>query len=419
MDNPKQLIGAIEQLHEKGFLIEMDDFGSGYSSLNSLKDMPVDVIKLDLNFLTSSGDTGKSGIILNSIVRMAHWLNLEIIAEGVETKNQADYLKTIGCELIQGYLYAAPMSSDDFSALLMESKAGKFSGSGIVSDFFDEREFWNPDVQATIVFNKFIGPAGIVEYRNGILEATQFNDKFFESTHISRSLFQSFSRNLLEAVLPEDKKSVITVMESAKDSDSEIECESRWLRSNGEVLWLKIRVQQIAKSVSRCAFYVSIEHETEHKHLLQRKSELENQLKALMRSIPRRFLRLDISDDVRVSMAGEMTAEVFGFTFDEYLELFGRNFFLAVHPEDRAHLTAELAALKDEPDGVVDVRFRHICRDKSYRMEKLSGIVFQKENGFCGINAVLIDLDGQAGMEHQSDTKEQRPKKHKIGDEFL
>ncbi len=118
VDNPSQLIDVVMRLRAAGFYMEMDDFGSGYSSLNSLKDVPVDLVKLDMRFLTSAGYEGRGGVVLSSVVRMMQWLDLGVMAEGVETHSQADYLKSIGCELVQGYLYAKPMAVEAFEKLL-------------------------------------------------------------------------------------------------------------------------------------------------------------------------------------------------------------------------------------------------------------------------------------------------------------
>ena len=108
---------VLNKLHYYGYLVEMDDFGSGYSSLNILKDLDVDIIKLDMTFL--SGDIGgRGGAILSSIVQMAKWLNTPVIAEGVETVEIADYLKSIGCNYIQGYLYSKPMGPDEFMEMI-------------------------------------------------------------------------------------------------------------------------------------------------------------------------------------------------------------------------------------------------------------------------------------------------------------
>lgn len=131
MENSEQLIEVVKKFQSMGFCVEMDDFGSGYSSLNTLKDVPVDVLKLDMKFLKNQKIHEKrSRIILDSVIHMAHWLELPVIAEGVETEFQADYLKNIGCELIQGYFYAKPMPIMEFEELLTRSQLGELRIKG-------------------------------------------------------------------------------------------------------------------------------------------------------------------------------------------------------------------------------------------------------------------------------------------------
>ena len=113
MDMANQ-IAVIERLQEEGFTIEMDDFGSGYSSLNTLKSIPVDVLKLDMAFLQNDDKHQRSEKILQTIIMLAEQLNLPVIAEGVETKEQAEFLSNIGCDYHQGYLYSKPMSVEEF-----------------------------------------------------------------------------------------------------------------------------------------------------------------------------------------------------------------------------------------------------------------------------------------------------------------
>lgn len=117
VDLVKQL-ATIEKLQAEGFIIEMDDFGSGYSSLNSLKDIPVDVLKMDMEFMSKSDRYNRSADILQMVVAMADKLKMPVIAEGVETKEQADFLGEIGCDIIQGYYYAKPMPVKEFEKML-------------------------------------------------------------------------------------------------------------------------------------------------------------------------------------------------------------------------------------------------------------------------------------------------------------
>ena len=113
-------IKLIEDLIADGFIIEMDDFGSGYSSLNMLKDIPVQVLKLDRSFIYNPKDEARSRDIVRSVTYMAHALGMKIIAEGVEDEEQKEFLKSIDCESIQGFFYSKPLPVEEYEAMLAE-----------------------------------------------------------------------------------------------------------------------------------------------------------------------------------------------------------------------------------------------------------------------------------------------------------
>ena len=112
--NIGRCIELMEKLRERGFLVEIDDFGSGYSSLNLLKDFQVDVLKIDMRFLDPSGDKVRSRIILENIIRMAQQLDMVVVAEGVETRDQLLMLGEQGCDLFQGYYFSKPVDVESF-----------------------------------------------------------------------------------------------------------------------------------------------------------------------------------------------------------------------------------------------------------------------------------------------------------------
>jgi len=121
LEDIDEKISIINRLRNAGFIIEMDDFGSGYSSLNVLKDLPLDVLKIDMLFLSKTKDIHKKKIIINSIISLAKNLNLTIICEGVEDKDQVQYLKKIGCDFFQGYYFAKPISLDNFNEFAIKN----------------------------------------------------------------------------------------------------------------------------------------------------------------------------------------------------------------------------------------------------------------------------------------------------------
>ncbi len=118
MDDANLLIDTAKKLREYGFVVEMDDFGSGYSSLNMLKEVPVDVIKLDLRFLSEKGDREKGRNIVGFVVKLIKSLGMDIIAEGVENSSQSEFLKSIGCSCMQGYYFYKPMPVEEFDKII-------------------------------------------------------------------------------------------------------------------------------------------------------------------------------------------------------------------------------------------------------------------------------------------------------------
>ena len=121
--NIKMHIATITKLQEYGFSIEMDDFGSAYSSLTALKEIKVDVLKIDMKFLSKTKNPKRSTSILESIITMAKNLNMSIITEGVENQEHADFLKSIGCDVFQGYFYSKPISVSEFEKRYLEENA--------------------------------------------------------------------------------------------------------------------------------------------------------------------------------------------------------------------------------------------------------------------------------------------------------
>ncbi len=115
-ENENELIRVLKELHDYGFTLSMDDFGNGYSSLGLLKNLEVDIIKMDRNFFTYDKDPERTKIVIESVIDMAHSLGIKTVAEGIETAEQMEFLKSLDCAVGQGYFYARPMPYDEFNS---------------------------------------------------------------------------------------------------------------------------------------------------------------------------------------------------------------------------------------------------------------------------------------------------------------
>ena len=124
------------------------------------------MIKLDMMFLYSDEEDDPStvyrgGVILDSIIRMAHWLSIPVIAEGVETARQADFLKTIDCSIVQGFYFSRPLPLNEFEKMLDEATICEIPPVLSMDNNFDNYDFWDSTSQTSLLFNAFIGPAGV------------------------------------------------------------------------------------------------------------------------------------------------------------------------------------------------------------------------------------------------------------------
>lgn len=116
MDDAEAVLGMLHQLQHLGVQLSIDDFGTGYSSMSYLEQLPFDTLKIDMSFVHKIQDNGEGGTIAATIAAMAHALNKKVVAEGVETQAQLDFMRQHDCELIQGYFYSPPLPADELAA---------------------------------------------------------------------------------------------------------------------------------------------------------------------------------------------------------------------------------------------------------------------------------------------------------------
>ena len=119
VNDADKIVSIMQEFRDYGFIVEMDDFGSGYSSLNMLKSLPVDVLKIDMNFLGKTDDEQKAGTIVKNVINLAMDLGITSLTEGVETQGQYGVLSDMGCKLFQGYYFSKPIPTDEFEELVI------------------------------------------------------------------------------------------------------------------------------------------------------------------------------------------------------------------------------------------------------------------------------------------------------------
>lgn len=174
-ENTDFIISQVKEIQEQGFMIEMDDFGAGYSSLGLLSSFPLNILKLDISFVRN---LEANEVVIENIIKMAHRLGLLTVAEGAETDEQVSTLKTLGCDFIQGFYYSKPLPVSDFEEYLNKAKHHKKRIHLQELQGEDETEEWNLGENMLLAVNEVAEgiPGGFFSYHaDGDLELISFN----------------------------------------------------------------------------------------------------------------------------------------------------------------------------------------------------------------------------------------------------
>ena len=274
-EDPDQFFDILVTLREKGFSIEMDDFGSGYSSLCTLKDIPVDIIKLDSAFLSRDDRYRRCGKIVTSVVRMAHAIDMPVIAEGVEKRSQADFLKTVGCRFMQGFLFARPMDAESFGNLL---RKGSYRMEKLPEDNDNgQLDFFDINSQSTLIFNSYVGGAAILSRdSDGKVSALRMNDKFFEMMDVDRNTYAARQYDICKGLSRETVGEFLNALNESERTGEETSCItcSVNIDGKGRDFWSFNRLKFLARKVQSSIFYMSIEDITDKVALLFRNRKL-------------------------------------------------------------------------------------------------------------------------------------------------
>jgi len=290
----------IDKFHKYGYLVEMDDFGSGYSSLNMLKDIDVDIVKLDMEFVRSGlSSKSRGGTILTSVVNMMKWLDIPVIAEGVETVDQADFLKSIGCNYIQGYLYSKAVKEDEFLKVLSTSKTSILNTNLDLTMTVKPEKFWDPNSLETLIFSNYVGGAAILKLHDDKIEVLRVNDKYIKELGMNMTYSEILKRDLLEQLGPEDREIMMQALKRAIETGEESECTTKRLIHStccgDETIYVRSFIQLIGKSDNEYIFYVSVRNVSAEKREFIELSKYERQFKQVTEQVNIYYWEYDIN----------------------------------------------------------------------------------------------------------------------------
>lgn len=266
-NDENQILRVVDDLRSSGFKVLMDDFGSGYSSLNILKDINVDVLKIDTRFLESGRNSDNRGReILESVVRMAKWIGLQTIAEGVETDEHKKFLMDLGCYYAQGYYFSKPVPEEMFEKLIQNpDNVASAEELGALDNTIAIEELFHSDFMTESLLNNILGGVAIYAFDGKdslkLLKANEFY-------YAVMNEYTSDEENLLDSVYPDDRKMLLDAFTRSREVGAHgTAVNMRVLRDEKEH-WFSMRIFFLADKEGYGMYYASVADFTEQMRVM-------------------------------------------------------------------------------------------------------------------------------------------------------
>ena len=315
---------TVTRLRSSGFMVLMDDFGSGYSSLNMLRDLPIDVIKLDANFLRIQDDNRQKGVsILESVVNMTRSLSTPIIVEGVETREQVIFLTDLGCRYMQGYYFYRPMPVAQFETIIGDQRSIDTHGFVFqANQQIQVREFLDTNLFTDAMLNNILGAVAFYCWHDDEVEIIRYNQQFYQLVGIELEEFNDRKKSVQSYLHPGDREHMYDLLRRAQEhriigSQGVV----RVYRPNGVLLWLQLKIYYIGEDEQGEKFYASAQDVTEQQFISS--------------DLPGGYYRCLLEDeDYELLYVSQNFKNMLGFDEQELLDRFDNKLLNMVHPAD-------------------------------------------------------------------------------------
>lgn len=332
VENTAHIQNITRKLKELNFTILMDDFGSGYSSLNMLKDIDVDIIKLDMQFLNMDENSRQRGMgIIESVLHLAAKMKLRIIAEGVETSEHVAFLQSIGCEYAQGYYFFRPMPAKEIMGLIGDDDC--LDVHGIIPRYSPQMnlsDLLHNDVISESMLNKIIGAVAIYEAADDIIRLTSANSNYYRLTgDIPLDLTEDTFSIMDKCILDDRAKLEKAFLDSERMNHTGSEVTIRRIHDQKGFIWMCLRIFHLNSWGKRKLYYAAI---SDVSSVMFLRSEFETMLNAT----PADIFEISISPNEKIQnrIISMGLYKTLGYPYEEYLAIHEKDYSALIHPDD-------------------------------------------------------------------------------------
>ncbi len=347
LEEAERLEEIVNEMHKHKMLVEMDDFGKGYTSFNALKGLNVDAVKMDIDFVKSAISEDRGGVVLGSVIRMLQGLDIPIIAEGIESREQAEMLKNMGCYYMQGFLFSRPLPRNEFEGFIASTNTddNSLSKRNQASHLDDLTRF---DSTSSYLFNNVMGGTIFFSINNGITESILVNDEFYKCCGLQRDEFGNKKVNPIAEIDEESRKTMWRACAEARENGAalgraKVRLTGRWIDGIIRYLGSSARGDIFSLMVYR---WGDLAGSAENK-LVQSEYDSAWALSIMDKVLPSGYLKIAIDDEMLIDYASSGFVENTGLSYEEFLRRYHNLFSEFVVLSDRVKLrNALLDALK-------------------------------------------------------------------------
>ena len=411
---------VVDDLRKAGFTVLMDDFGSGYSSLNMLKDVNIDILKIDMKFLEISEQSAGKGLsILEAITSMTRLMEMRTIAEGVETKEQKDLLLDMGCIYGQGYYFYHPMPISEIEELLSDVNNIDFRGTqaGRVEPL-RVKELMNENLFSEIILNKILGGIAVYSIKDRKVELLRVNEQYYNVIGTNSIDLEEYRKNILDSIYPDDQEEALRIFEEAdKDLVNGGTGTVRRLKEDGSMLWMELRAFFLKEQDDARLYYGAVRDVSEERRRQQHLEASQRALAAVVNVSEKDESFMQLTEENRRAAAAifaQMTpggmiggycedefplyfanyemVKLLGYdSYDELAEAIDGKVINTIHPEDRERVAKDIG-----PGYYAGLEYT-----TAYRMPKKDGTwfwtmdkgkVIEAEDGRLAIVSACTDI---------------------------
>lgn len=419
----------VDELRAAGFAVHMDDFGSGYSSLNMLKDLNVDVLKLDMKLLDVEGSQARKGkSILESIITMARLVDLRVIAEGVETEEQRDFLMRAGCLYAQGYYFYRPMPPEEFEPII--ANPANVDYRGLQADRIEQlqlRQLLSDSVLSDAMMDDILGAIAFYDVHDGEVELVSANQQYCRLTGINPIDLEERRHRITRLVYEDDWLDFLEAFEEAyRKAPAGAKVDMRRLKPDGSTVHIHLRVFYLRKRDGHRFYYGSLADVTEQ---VRQARQLESSQRALsavvgVSNADRAFMSLAeenrrtasaifaqmspggmiggyCEDGFPLYFANAAMVELLGYeSYDELAEAIDWHVGNTIHPDDLAAVQEDIGP-EYYPGLEYTTTYRMPKKDGTWFWTLDKGKVVEAEDGRLAIVSACTDISEVMAAQQQ------------------